>query len=83
MIPTTRNDAREDVHRCISCPFDYWIQRCSTVRCTTWNLESFPNGSPHDATPEKQSQRIEAAANVLKKLDPDILLLQEMRDYDA
>ena len=30
-----------------------------------------------------QAQRIEAAAKYLKKLDPDILLLQEMRDYDA
>jgi endonuclease/exonuclease/phosphatase family metal-dependent hydrolase len=53
------------------------------IRITTWNLEWFPNGSPHDAPPEKQAQRIEAAADVLKKLDPDILLLQEMRDYDA
>ena len=53
------------------------------IRITTWNLEWFPNGSSHDSTPEKQTQRIEAAADVLKKLDPDILLLQEMRDYDA
>jgi endonuclease/exonuclease/phosphatase family metal-dependent hydrolase len=53
------------------------------VRITTWNLEWFPNGSPREAPPEKQAQRIEAAADVLKKLDPDILLLQEMRDYDA
>jgi hypothetical protein len=53
------------------------------IRTTTWNLEWFPNGSAHDATQEKQAQRIEAAADVLKKLQPDILLLQEMRDYDA
>jgi endonuclease/exonuclease/phosphatase family metal-dependent hydrolase len=53
------------------------------IRITTWNLEWFPNGSAHDATQEKQAQRIEAAADVLKKLNPDILLLQEMRDYDA
>ena len=53
------------------------------VRITTWNLEWFPNGSPHETTPEKQAQRIQAAADVLKKLDPDILLLQEVRDYDA
>jgi hypothetical protein len=46
------------------------------LRITTWNLEWFPNGSSHDATPEKQTQRVEAAADVLKKLDPDILLLQ-------
>jgi hypothetical protein len=58
-------------------------QSPTKIRITTWNLEWFPNGSPHDATPEKQAQRIEAAADVLKKLDPDILLLQEMRDYDA
>jgi endonuclease/exonuclease/phosphatase family metal-dependent hydrolase len=53
------------------------------IRITTWNLEWFPNGSPHETTPEKQAQRIEAAADILKKLNPDILLLQEMRDYDA
>src|SRR5258706_496548 len=32
------------------------------VRVTTWNLEWFPNGSAHDATPEVQAQRIAAAA---------------------
>ena len=31
----------------------------------------------------KTGERIAAAADVLRKLDPDILLLQEMRDYDA
>ena len=35
------------------------------------------------STPEKQAQRIQAAADVLKQLNPDILLLQEVRDYDA
>jgi len=53
------------------------------VRCTTWNLEWFPNGSAHDALPEEQNRRITDAANVLKSLHPDILLLQEVRDYDA
>ena len=52
-------------------------------RITTWNLEWFPNGSAREATPEKQAQRIQAAADVLKRLNPDILLLQEVRDYDA
>jgi hypothetical protein len=41
-------------------------QSPAKVRITTWNLEWFPNGSPHEATPEKQAQRIEAAADVLK-----------------
>jgi hypothetical protein len=58
-------------------------QSPAKIRVTTWNLEWFPNGSPHDTTPEKQAHCIQAAADVLKKLDPDILLLQEMRDYDA
>ena len=47
------------------------------IRITTWNLEWFPNGSAHDATPEKQGQRIAAAADVLRPIDPDIILLQE------
>jgi endonuclease/exonuclease/phosphatase family metal-dependent hydrolase len=55
----------------------------TTVRCTTWNLEWFPNGSAHDASPKEQNRRITDAASVLKPLHPDILLLQEVRDYDA
>jgi hypothetical protein len=53
------------------------------VRVTTWNLEWFPNGSAHDATPEVQAQRIATAADVLRPINPDIILLQEVRDYDA
>jgi endonuclease/exonuclease/phosphatase family metal-dependent hydrolase len=53
------------------------------VHITTWNLEWFPNGSAHDATPEVQAQRIAAAADVLRPINPDIILLQEVRDYDA
>jgi hypothetical protein len=53
------------------------------VRVTTWNLEWFPSGSAHDATPEVQGQRIAAAADVLRPIDADIILLQEVRDYEA
>jgi endonuclease/exonuclease/phosphatase family metal-dependent hydrolase len=53
------------------------------LRITTWNLEWFPNGSAHDATPEVQAQRIAAAADVLRPINPDIILLQEVRDYEA
>jgi hypothetical protein len=53
------------------------------VRMTTWNLEWLPNGSAHDATPEVQAQRIALAADALRPIDPDIILLQEVRDYDA
>jgi hypothetical protein len=55
----------------------------ATIRITTWNLEWFPNGSAHDATPEVQAQRVAAAADVLRPIDPDIVLLQEVRDYKA
>ena len=54
-----------------------------TVRCTTWNLEWFPNGSAHEASAEQQNQRIKEAADVLRPINPDIILLQEVRDYDA
>jgi endonuclease/exonuclease/phosphatase family metal-dependent hydrolase len=53
------------------------------IRVTTWNLEWFPNGSAHDAKPEVQAQRIAAAADVLRPIDADIILLQEVRDYEA
>jgi endonuclease/exonuclease/phosphatase family metal-dependent hydrolase len=54
-----------------------------TVRCTTWNLEWFPNGSAHEASAEQQNQRIKEAADVLRPINPDIVLLQEVRDYDV
>jgi hypothetical protein len=38
-------------------------QSPTKIRITTWNLEWFPNGSPRETTPEKQAQRIEAAAS--------------------
>jgi endonuclease/exonuclease/phosphatase family metal-dependent hydrolase len=55
----------------------------SPIRVTTWNLEWFPNGSPKEMPPSEQEKRIAAAANVLRPLNPDIILLQEVRDYDV
>ena len=54
-----------------------------TVRCTTWNLEWFPNGSAHETSAAQQDQRIKEAADVLRPINPDIVLLQEVRDYDV
>src|SRR6266699_5664944 len=68
---------------CLACCGLLHAEQPSKIRITTWNLEWFPNGSAREATPEKQAQRIQAAADVLKKLNPHILLLQEVRDYDA
>jgi endonuclease/exonuclease/phosphatase family metal-dependent hydrolase len=54
-----------------------------TVKCTTWNLQWFPNGSAHEASAAQQDQRIKEAADVLRPINPDIVLLQEVRDYDV
>jgi hypothetical protein len=54
-----------------------------TVKCTTWNLQWFPNGSVHEAPATQQDQRIKEAADVLRPINPDVILLQEMRDYDV
>jgi endonuclease/exonuclease/phosphatase family metal-dependent hydrolase len=55
----------------------------SPIRVTTWNLEWFPNGSPKELPSIEQDKRIAAAADVLRPLNPDIILLQEVRDYDV
>jgi endonuclease/exonuclease/phosphatase family metal-dependent hydrolase len=55
----------------------------SRIRITTWNLEWFPSGSAKDAPAEQQNHRIKEAADVLRPIDPEIILLQEVRDYDA
>jgi hypothetical protein len=39
--------------------------------------------SGHDATPEVQAQRTAAAADILRPINPDIILLQEVRDYET
>src|SRR4029453_14166070 len=54
-----------------------------TVRCTAWNLEWFPNGSANETSTAQQNERIKEAADVLRPIDPDIVLLQEVRDYEA
>jgi endonuclease/exonuclease/phosphatase family metal-dependent hydrolase len=52
-----------------------------TFKCTTWNLEWFPNGSAKEASAAQQAQRIKEAADVLRPINPDVVLLQEVRDY--
>jgi len=44
-----------------------------TVRCTTWNLEWFPNGSAKETPAAQQERRIKEAADVLRPLAPDII----------
>lgn len=54
-----------------------------TIRVTTWNLQWFPSGSANGASPEVEMQRIAGAAKVLSVLNPDVMLLQEVRDFET
>jgi endonuclease/exonuclease/phosphatase family metal-dependent hydrolase len=53
------------------------------IRITTWNLSWFPAGSPDEASPEAEAATIEAVARTLNSLQPDVVLLQEVRDKAA
>jgi hypothetical protein len=53
------------------------------IKVTTWNLNWFPNGSMRTIPIDQQQERIRNVAKVIKQIDPDILLLQEVSGYDA
>ena len=53
------------------------------IRVTTWNLQWFPNGKPKELPSAEQAKRIAAAADVLRLLNSDIIMLQEVRDYEV
>ncbi len=53
-----------------------------TIKVTTWNLKWFPGGMGQTSEDAKASH-IDAVAKVLKKIDPDILLLQEVLNKDS
>src|SRR6478609_4616451 len=48
-----------------------------TLRVVSWNLQWFPGGKP-GASKEAQAHHIEIVREGIRKLDPDILLLQEV-----
>lgn len=49
----------------------------------TWNLQWFPSGTPKLAAPEVEAERIRAVAKTIRILNPDVLLLQEVRNQAA
>lgn len=53
------------------------------IRVATWNLTWFPSGSPDPATPEQEEKTLQAAAGALNGLQPDVIVLQEVRDGRA
>ena len=52
------------------------------LRIVDWNLEWFPGGKP-DATPEQQAAQMATAKEAISQMQPDVLLLQEVRDWQA
>jgi len=60
---------------------DDWYKRVAvTQRAHYLSAEHF---GTRKYWPELQAQRIQAAADVLRPIKPDIILLQEVRDYEA
>jgi endonuclease/exonuclease/phosphatase family metal-dependent hydrolase len=51
-------------------------------RIATWNLEWFPGGKPNSSQPERLVH-MSAAKDALIDIRPDILCLQEVRDWDS
>ena len=57
---------------------------CSDFSVVTWNLEWFLSGSSKGfASKEIESKRIYSVAETLKKINGDIVILQEVRDNQA
>ena len=52
------------------------------VRIVAWNVEWFPGRRPN-ANPKDIGRHIGMVRNALKKMNPDILILEEIRDLDA
>ncbi len=59
------------------------LSRAEQIRVATWNLTWFPSGSPDQLAPEVEEQNISAVASLLNGLQPDVIILQEVRDKEA
>lgn len=68
---------------CLALLFAALLTAAETWKVTTWNLEWFPSGKPDFTDAAVEAERTTAAAKVLRDLDPDIILLQEVRDEAA
>lgn len=59
------------------------LSAATTWKVTTWNLAWFPSGKPDFTDAKIEAERINEAAKLLRELNPDIILLQEVRDEAA
>ena len=53
-----------------------------TIRIVSWNLQWFPGHKP-ETTPEIAAAHMSEAQKAVKELNPDVLLLQEVRTWEA
>lgn len=58
------------------------LKAAAPLRCVVWNLEWFPGKRPTASEKEAKDQMKDAQA-VLKKLNPDIFIAAEIRDWAA
>ena len=56
--------------------------RGEVVRIATWNLEWFPGGKPNSSQAERLVH-MSAARDALIDIRPDVLCLQEVRDWES
>jgi hypothetical protein len=52
-----------------------------TIRITSWNLQPLPVSRTNNAAAHPIINRIQAAATELKRLDPDVILLQQVNSW--
>jgi hypothetical protein len=57
--------------------------RAERIRVTTWYLKWFPSGASEPGAPEREEQRISEVGTVLIDLNPEIILLQDVRGKES
>ena len=73
--PTKESKVEEEIKK----PKLKWDNDITIIN---WNIEWFPGGKPY-ANREEIKNQIKRVKSTLKKEDPDILMAQEIRDWEA
>jgi endonuclease/exonuclease/phosphatase family metal-dependent hydrolase len=58
------------------------VKPAQTIRIVSWNLNWFPGRKP-EPTAEEEKAHMAQAQQALRELKPDVLLLQEVRDWKS
>jgi endonuclease/exonuclease/phosphatase family metal-dependent hydrolase len=57
--------------------------RAESVRVTTWNCASLAGNSTNEASTKAGEIQLQDAAAAIKKLNPDVILLQQINDWQS